>query len=457
MNRTCWRLRLQTFSAWPSGGAARSAAFWIGILLLPGLAHATERWQLVHGGKIVGKAVESSSASAETSTESASAAGSLQRTISPRPGIKVTLASKAIAKRQAVPTEQSEYETIAPTFANTVEAQWKLVKWCDSHGLKAERDHHLRRIVALDPEQTDARQMLGHVWADGKWMTPAEKQARAGYFLYKGRYRSEAEIAKLKEEEQLAKQPKTRQEDRHATEQWMRKLLVWRSQLVGSQAEAVREQLLALNDPLAVPALFSLAWKDSLPAMRRQWIQTLEGMSKREGAAGERSLTALLELSLKRMDNGTFSEVMEILREQQNAKIVGWYVNRLLQIDAAMVYEKHALEVDQIRVVLRQLKTELTVPALIDGLVETRTALAFAKSGPILAPDKTSAASASGVRRDEPMFDAVEVVYFRHSAVLEVLSGITEQSFGFDQRRWTDWYQQQLSSTDGDSPRTLRP
>ena len=69
------------------------------------------------------------------------------------------------SRRSFTRAEETEYERIRPTYADTAEAQWELAQWCREHKLPAQRTVHLRRVIELDPEHVEARR----AWAIAAW------------------------------------------------------------------------------------------------------------------------------------------------------------------------------------------------------------------------------------------------------------------------------------------------
>lgn len=90
-----------------------------------------------------------------------------------------------------------------------VAGHYQLAVWCRSNGLEKEATRHLNRVIALDPKHTEARQLLGHVFHDGKWMTKEERakaeekalaaeRAAKGLVKYKDEWVPKEDLEKLK-------------------------------------------------------------------------------------------------------------------------------------------------------------------------------------------------------------------------------------------------------------------
>lgn len=412
---------------------------------------AAERWNLRHGGKLEGNATTMGNATA--STETTREPVQTVRTIEPHPGIKVTLASQAISSREVVSTSLAEYERIAPTFADTVEAQWELVRWCEKQKLKEQRDLHLRRIVRLDPEQAEAWKQLGYEWFNGEWLRTSDRQAKEGYTLYKGRYRTEAEIARFKklEEDRKNSQKQMQARQQQARDQWMRKLAQWRSQLVSLKGESVREEVLAIDDPLALSSLREMLLKESLFPVKQLWLQAIEEMAKRDGVVGERAIHTLAMLSLESLDEPTHAEIVSFLQERQSPELIEHYVQILIAVDKRQPQEISAIAVDHVQIVLRKFRLENVIPPLVKQLKIIKHVAVVSKGVDGRVSQATLSTSGEAVRRNESLYEAPEVVITRRTAILDALQAITDQNFGYDERRWTDWYQRQLASANSSS------
>lgn len=416
------------------------------VISLTEIGFAAERWTLRHGGRITGNAATPTSASSSTEAPREPAAG--VRTIEPHPGIKVTLASQAISNREVLSSAIAEYERIAPTFADTVEAQWELVRWCEKQKLKEQRDIHLRRIVRLDSQQSEAWKQLGYEWFNGEWLMQSDRQAKEGYTLYKGRYRTEAEIIRFKKLEEDRKNSKKQVQARQqqARDQWMRKLAQWRSQFVSLKGDSVREEVLAIDDPWALSSLREMLLKESLFPVKQLWLQAIEEMAKREGVTGERALHTLAMLSLESLDESTHAEIVSFLQERQSPELIEYYVQILMAVNNKQPQELSAIAVDRVQIVLRKFRLENVIPPLVKQLKIIKHVAVVSKGADGRVSQATLSTSGEAVRGNESPYEAPEVMITRHTAILDALQAITGQNFGYDERRWTDWYQRQLAN-----------
>ena len=64
------------------------------------------------------------------------------------------------------------YQEARAVAGRSPEDQVRLALWCESHGLTAERLHHLTLAVLADPRNATARGLMGLVSRDGRWLRP---------------------------------------------------------------------------------------------------------------------------------------------------------------------------------------------------------------------------------------------------------------------------------------------
>lgn len=126
-----------------------------------------------------------------------------------------------------------DYEARREVMAETAEAHWKMALWCEEVGLKPEATAHFWATVRLDPSREAARKRLGYKKQDGRWVTDAQL----------AREKEEAEAQKL------------------ADRRWRPLLEKYRDGLSAKapskQADAAR-RLAEINDPRAVPMVWAV-------------------------------------------------------------------------------------------------------------------------------------------------------------------------------------------------------
>ncbi len=145
----------------------------------------------------------------------------------------------------------AEYERRSRSAPDTAAAHRELAAWCREHGLTAEADHHLRRVVALDPDDEDARRSLGLQRVGNRWLSRDDMMRQRGLTFFDGAWRTSQDVA-IRQRDGAAG-------DGEAT--WFGKLRLWRGWLDSRREDRVQEaqaQFAALNDPQAAPALVKL-------------------------------------------------------------------------------------------------------------------------------------------------------------------------------------------------------
>ena len=92
--------------------------------------------------------------------------------------------------------------------AGQIEAWLKIARFADQHQLTHARDDAFKRVIALDPDNAEAREGLGFVQYNGKWMTDAERYQAMGMVRFEGKWVSRealADVQKAREAEQTRK------------------------------------------------------------------------------------------------------------------------------------------------------------------------------------------------------------------------------------------------------------
>src|SRR3954452_8166510 len=129
---------------------------------------------------------------------------------------------------EALTARLAEYNARRGRVRETADAHWDLAVWCERNGLEAEAETHFSVVTRLDPAREAAWKRLGCKKYDGRWMT-------------------DAQVAREKEEAELQKRA-----DRH----WKPLLTKWRGWLGDRARRAEAEESLAsVTDPRAAGAV----------------------------------------------------------------------------------------------------------------------------------------------------------------------------------------------------------
>ena len=148
-------------------------------------------------------------------------------------GGQLTLDAAVVDKVQPCRPELAEYEKVRRQYPDTVQGQLKMSDWCRDHNLPAQRKTHLERILQLDPDQAEARRLLGYHKYKDKWMTLEEEMAEKGYVKARRHDGSPSRTRNFT----IATISNTR-----PRVEWIRKISKWQKWLDGNQAEQGRQE-----------------------------------------------------------------------------------------------------------------------------------------------------------------------------------------------------------------------
>jgi len=171
----------------------------------------------------------------------------------------------------------TRYERARAIAKDTAADQFELAEWCGRRGLDEQRRAHLTRVIALQPNHAEAREALGFLQVDGRWITEAqldEEQVEA-------RQRDEQRRKWRRPVEKLAARlDHPRESFREAA---MKELLT----LDADAVPAIEEVLFGDSDQLAlvgVEALANIETLESTRALARQSLVAERPRVRREAA-----------------------------------------------------------------------------------------------------------------------------------------------------------------------------
>ena len=241
-------------------------------------------FQLKDGGEIVGELIDRGPDG--------------EYVIHSRSGATVTLSRRQVQRTERQDDMDREYARRSRELPDTVNAHRLLAEWCRQQKLSKQADHHLQRILELDPEDEPANLSLGLQRHQGRWLTRDEIMQQRGLKRYKGKHRTPQDIT-LREQQE---------EHQTAEADWLGKIRTWRGWLDNSRRvneaaakisaiqdphaarsivkilereedQSVRdlltETLAELDHPLAVIALVNFSLEDPLPEVRQQCLDLL--------------------------------------------------------------------------------------------------------------------------------------------------------------------------------------
>jgi len=285
---------------------------------------------------------------------------------------------------------------------------------------------HLERIIELDPDHAEARRALGYSQFDGQWMTQEEAMADRGYLRYQGRWRTRQEIEILERNREMEA----------AQKEWYVKINRWRDWLATDRAQQARQNLLAIQDPLAVRALAERLTDAPQPAVR---ILFAEVLAKQNTSEARQALAAAA------MDDPV-EEVrlscLDYLEKVEDPAVIAYFVKELKSKDNRLV--------NRAGIALSYVGNASAVGPLIDALVTThKFKIVTPGSGGNMSTTFSSAGSGMSMNSKPKLIQQ----QLRNQAVLEALAKLTGQNFSYDQRAWQYWHSSQRRRVNLDARR----
>jgi hypothetical protein len=144
----------------------------LGLLLLPGVAHADEVYTR-GGGHLSGEIVERGPDSIVVDI----GVGKI--------GLPLSYVERIVAAPSPVGLYRQRAEQLAPDDANGWTA---LGQWARKQELSGQADEAFRHALSQDPANAGAHQALGHVKVGEQWMTREESYRAQGLVPYQGRW-----------------------------------------------------------------------------------------------------------------------------------------------------------------------------------------------------------------------------------------------------------------------------
>jgi hypothetical protein len=360
-------------------------------------------FELANGGRIEGRPLEDQESDTALVIETAA-------------GARLTIPRSQIQRVDSASEAETEYEALARTSPDTVDAHWKLAEWCRERDLRDKADAHLSRILELDPDHAEARRLLGYRKAGGQWMSRDEVMASRGMVRYEGRYVTRQHV------ELLERAKKSRESDA----EWNGRLDRLRRWLVSrreDRAEQARQDILSIRDPAAAETVVELLQREKDPIVRQLWIQAASQIDH------PATLDALVGLSLYDPDEETRRQCLEYVIRSGHPAIATPYI-RALKSRENEIINRAAAALDQIG-------DKDAIGPLIDALVTKHTlavgggnrdqyAISFSPTG-----GSSFSFGGSGPK--------AVTGWVRNPSVLSALAALSGTSFDYDQEQWRTW------------------
>ena len=352
---------------------------------------------LQSGGRVVGRAVE------------ADGAVVVQTDLG-----RVVVDASEVSRVERQSAASAEYRRRTPTVPNTAPAQMTHALWCRDQGLAEEAERHLRRVVEIEPDHSEARRLLGYQRVGAAWMTRDEILAARGLVRWRGEHRTPQEVQLLEEQ---AQREAARAEQR-------RRFRALRSAAEASDPQRRDEafaELKRLAEPDAVPDL--AAWYDDAtdPVTRRRLVEALAR------AGVDAAYSKLGEVALRDPDPEARALALEALRPVNGPGLVAGFVRALRSNDNVVV--NRAAEA------LATLGADSAVPALIDALQTKHRRRTGADSGGTTYSFNAGSGQYGFGGGGPKVIEGVAT----NPGVLAALVTLTAVNHQYDQAAWRAW------------------
>ena len=370
-------------------------------LLAPSSAMWADIFELTHGGRVTGVLVERGPDE--------------EYVVRTDSGAVVTLTKAQVHKVTEVDDNLLEYEQRSRTMADTVDAHRQLAQWCKRHKLTNLRDHHLQRILQLDPNDKEVRKSLGYQMHKGHWLTRDQIMEERGLRHYDGAYRTEQDIA-LREREKKRTAAET---------DWFRRIVTWRRWLDKRRSEEAVQNMREIRDLHAAPAVVKLLDREENRRVRELYLSTL-GELKHPAA-----IEKLVQLSLEDPKGEVRQQCLDhLLRVHQPISLTP-YVKALKDRNNAIVLR--AAEA------LERIGNAAAISPLIDALVTTHRV-----TNPNAPPGEFNASFSPTGGGAGFSFGGGNKVYKEDKQNLTVWRALVElsegQNFEYNERAWRRWF-----------------
>ena len=337
-------------------------------------------------------------------------------------GIEINLDAKLVEKVQRRERESMiEYNRDAPLTENTLDNHLYWAKWCNEQQLPDQAKLHWQQVLEFDPDNKDARVVLGYTATPTGWVSQRDRLESQGFVQDRGRWRTQYQIDvdKILEDR--------KDEERY----WHKKIRELCRKLPNSQAES---ELLLIRDPAAYISLREAVVAERNP---QNQVLLLRSLARIPDA---RSLQFVAGWTIR--PDGTSEDVRQICAEELQKQINEHPDTRRIVVDtyrSCLRPTTDPVVINMAAKALGNIEGYEAVSELIDVLVIVRTEVrqegaegyGFGSGGSGL-----SHGSKSVVQRSVQS----------NQAVLAALRKLTGVNFEFDQAAWREWYRQSKRS-----------
>ena len=262
-------------------------------------------------------------------------------------------------------------------------------------------------------EDADPRPRFAFV--DGRWTTKVDYHHAEGFEFYKGRWRTPQEIELME----------SRSKRDLAEKAWLAKLVRLRTHLGSDKGAA--ETIAAIKDADAIPALATMLSREKVRAIKMLYIDVLEKMQNAD------ALQVLVRTSLSDPDEEVYHYCID--------KIVQLKVPHVADSFIRALKDSNNPKVNRAAMALGRIDDPAAISPLIDALITVHQRTLPSRISPDATAASFSADGGSSFMQNEG--PRIIVANVQNQEVLAALTSLTQTTFGYDQRAWRLWYDQE--------------
>lgn len=347
----------------------------------------------------------------------------------------IDLEKEDVVKIEKKRSPWDEYKKRKKAMPNTAQAHYDLALWCEERGLPSKRVKHLKIVIDLDPDHAAARDALGYEKKDGAWVRKISANAPTDEDLRK---RREAQAEQRLIRDKIA--------EYFVTLRAVHNGRMAKRSPDSRQFKDARDLILAIDDPLAVPAITGVLCTGN-EAARGVMVEALARFENDEATMN------LLVIALLDPSSDIRRAAAIALHERKDERIAEKLRQALLSDEEFILRNAAiALGVMRAKAAVPDLVSVLSIeklgyvpvsrPVLLGGIYSyfgRRVSLRCGRRYVNYWPRRIGCICTGSFIGTDTRYETKIVSVYR-TEVQEALIAITGQNFGFDEDEWMDWW-----------------
>ncbi|XZE53299.1 hypothetical protein SH139x_005034 [Planctomycetaceae bacterium SH139] len=345
-------------------------------------------------------------------------------------GLRLVLPDVEFRRFRGPEERMVEYRSRLATLDDTADAHMEISRWCNSVGLRDQKDRHLRRVIELAPNDATARQELGYMPFENGWVKIESLRRKRGMLRDGGRWRFAEEVLNQGDSQDFEQQRKD----------WIKKLngikmRIRRGGVAGNEAQA---ELMAIDDPAADEAIVK-EFRDTSnynTAMRRQWLRIMARLNT------GLTTTAIIQSSMNDVSATIQEDCLDLLRGEHKFRAMAYYLNHLGSNDNAVVSSagRALAEINDPEIAL----------VLVEALVTEHTTISQPGNDTNVGMSRDGSGPGGGMQ-----FGGKAQKITRSLENPEILTALLELvpddvNYMYDEERWRNYFAMKMAPPPGD-------